>query len=251
MCPSRHHVDPPPSDDASTAYTEAAVGLAVVAGAYLMSSRSGGFQRLVGWVERHRPRRADDLMVTGGVAAIVAVIIAQRRTDRIVRRLRHASRTDALTGLPNRAWLMERLEHALTRRRTNTELAVYFLDLDGYKQVNDRWGHAAGDAVLVEVAHRLQASVRAHDTVARVGGDEFVVLVEDLELAEVELVGKRLRSAIPDSRATARDDLWPLSASIGVALVRDDTETATDLMARADAAMYEAKYSGDGCRISR
>lgn len=172
-----------------------ALGVVVVAGIGVASSRAALFDRVVDWVVRHRRWRMDDLILTGAAATIVGAVLAQRHTKRIVRRLHHASRTDALTGLPNRALLMERIEHGLTRRRRGTELAVYFLDLDGYKQVNDRWGHATGDAVLLEIADRLQASVRTHDTVSRVGGDEFVVLASPRTTPAQDATSIRCRPA--------------------------------------------------------
>jgi diguanylate cyclase (GGDEF)-like protein len=119
---------------------------------------------------------------------------------------------------------------------------VLFIDLDNFKQVNDRLGHAAGDTVLVESARRLQAAVRPGDTVARIGGDEFVAVCEDVDVESALAVGRRLQEALrPPMLAGGREHR--LSASIGVALGDADPDA---LVARADAASYRAKATGRG-----
>jgi diguanylate cyclase (GGDEF)-like protein len=153
-----------------------------------------------------------------------------RREAALARRALH----DPLTGLPNRALLADRLAHALGRLgRTDGCLAVIFLDIDDFKAVNDHHGHAAGDAVLVEVGARLADALRGGDTAARVGGDEFVVLCEDV-------------SDEDEARAIARRLLGVLDrrASMGVALACHGGARADALVRAADAAMYAVKRRG-------
>ena len=153
---------------------------------------------------------------------------------------------DALTGLANRTSLGPALEQAIERtRRHRSKLAGVFIDLDGFKQVNDVHGHAAGDAFLVEVARRLRRTLRASDVVARLGGDEFFVVLEQMQdTAAVErvvskLAGEMLRPYDLFGGAKAR-----VSASLGVSLFPDDAGDAATLMAHADKAMYAAKRAG-------
>src|SRR5712671_4534562 len=154
--------------------------------------------------------------------------------------------TDPLTGLANRTSLGPALEQAVERaRRRGTRLAGVFIDLDGFKQVNDMYGHDAGDRFLVEVARRLRANLRAVDVVARLGGDEFFVVLEDVqdEAAVENIVRKLLAEAVRPyafhGGAQAR-----VSASIGVSLFPDNSADATGLVKHADMAMYSAKQAG-------
>jgi diguanylate cyclase (GGDEF)-like protein len=160
--------------------------------------------------------------------------------------------TDRLTGLGGRELLLDRLERCARRcARTGEAFALMFCDLDGFKLVNDVFGHDAGDRVLVEVATRLLALVRPSDTVARFGGDEFVILVEDLEDPDVVVgVAQRIVNAIAEPIALAHSDAT-IGVSIGVAVSGDAVsgdpdETPAALLARADTAMYEAKNRGKG-----
>ncbi|KAB0641064.1 putative bifunctional diguanylate cyclase/phosphodiesterase [Burkholderia latens] len=152
---------------------------------------------------------------------------------------------DELTDLPNRRTLMERIEAAIqTERQSNTTFAVLFMDLDGFKTINDSLGHTAGDEVLKAFARRLQQCVRASDTVARLGGDEFVVLLENVSsIDDVERAAEHVLNRM-------RDGLWndaqPLQVtpSIGIALYPRDGDTVEVLLKHADVAMYEAKRAG-------
>lgn len=151
---------------------------------------------------------------------------------------------DPLTGLANRALLGERLRGALARdARTGASTGVMFLDLNGFKDVNDRHGHAAGDAVLRGVADRLRAGVRPSDTVARVGGDEFVILVENATDAGLEALSRRLQNAVCTPIGVAGQTL-NVGVSVGVALATGGSVEAQDLLSQADARMYDAKRSG-------
>jgi len=153
--------------------------------------------------------------------------------------------SDALTGLANRTSLAPSLEQAVQRtRRRKSRLAVVFLDLDGFKQINDAHGHDAGDALLIEVGNRLRAHLRAGDLVARLGGDEFLVVLEDVQdLAPVETVAKKLLGAILRPYALAGREA-SVTASIGISVFPDDAADAGALMKHADTAMYAAKQKG-------
>jgi diguanylate cyclase (GGDEF)-like protein len=152
---------------------------------------------------------------------------------------------DPLTGLANRGLLEERLRAVLSRdARTGDSTGVLFLDLDGFKQVNDEYGHQVGDAVLRGVAGRLQAAVRPADTVARLGGDEFVVLVEGASADGVEVLADRLREAVAEPLPVGDLDLH-VGVSVGVALSESGASDPSALLARADRRMYAEKRGGD------
>jgi diguanylate cyclase (GGDEF)-like protein len=159
-------------------------------------------------------------------------------------RLWHLANHDGLTGLPNRMQCLDRLDQALARtRREGRSTAVLFCDLDRFKQVNDSFGHAGGDTLLIAIAHRLRAAVRESDTVARLGGDEFVVISEDFgDLAGIETLAGRL-IAVANQPVVLGEATTDVGLSVGIAVATADS-TVEELMARADAAVYEAKRSG-------
>jgi diguanylate cyclase (GGDEF)-like protein/PAS domain S-box-containing protein len=163
------------------------------------------------------------------------------------RKLRQLATHDYLTGLPNRLLLYDRLELALNRfARYGTPVALMFCDLDGFKPVNDAYGHQVGDAVLTEVADRIHSVVRDTDTAARLGGDEFAVLVEGVDdLDQLTNVAERLVAAIAEpvrvNGATAR-----VGVSVGIVVASEGCSEPDDLVAAADAAMYRAKEEGRG-----
>ncbi len=152
---------------------------------------------------------------------------------------------DPLTGLPNRLLLQQRLEHAALRsRRSHSTSAVLFVDLDRFKMVNDTYGHGVGDALLVAVAVRLSALVRPGDTLARVSGDEFVIVCEDLtEPRDVELLAARLDAAFAEVFRLGPVEL-AMTASVGVAYCGPGEAITGQLLAAADTAMYTAKRGG-------
>jgi len=161
-------------------------------------------------------------------------------------RLRMIAHYDGLTGLPNRLLLTERLRHAITvARRNQTLLAVVFLDLDGFKEVNDTYGHSAGDELLKVLSDRMQQTLRDCDTVARLGGDEFVILLPDLARKEnCRPVLERLLTSLC-CPVTLSQGHAGVSASIGVSLSSLDKEVDADILIRqADMAMYQAKQNG-------
>jgi diguanylate cyclase (GGDEF)-like protein len=159
--------------------------------------------------------------------------------------LAHRALHDALTGLPNRILFLDRLTYALAQSaRQESSLAVFFLDLDGFKGVNDRLGHLAGDALLKAMAGRLLAWVRPGDTVSRFGGDEFTVLVREVGGSEeAAQIAQRLTEAVRAPVGVEGEEI-SLTPSIGVVL-GDSTQKPEDLLERADKAMYSAKRRAD------
>lgn len=175
-------------------------------------------------------------------------ITARRAAEQ---RLTEYALHDELTGLPNRRLLLERCEHAFARARSgrgdNTSVAALFVDLDGFKAINDGAGHDAGDQVLIDVANDLKSMLRPADTVARIGGDEFIVLLEqDDGLEHLRTVAGRI-TAIIRRQVTTDTDSLALSASVGIArvdLAHEPDVSPDQLLRRADAAMYRAKERG-------
>ncbi|MCP4300782.1 MAG: sensor domain-containing diguanylate cyclase [Gammaproteobacteria bacterium] len=190
---------------------------------------------------------ASDFLAHLGVIASFCVENAVNRA-----RLLRSGFTDVLTGWHNRRYLTVRLSEELARaRRDDAQLVCLMLDIDHFKRVNDNWGHAAGDAVLREIAQRIESQVRASDVAARYGGEEFVVLLPGTEVASALLLAERIRVAVS---ATPIDlpsgEKVTITASIGISDVHpapdaDDLKTVGDsLIARADVALYAAKSAG-------
>ncbi|SOD71407.1 PAS domain S-box-containing protein/diguanylate cyclase (GGDEF)-like protein [Jatrophihabitans sp. GAS493] len=183
------------------------------------------------------PRRA------GGFIGTVEDITARRAWET---QLAYQAGHDALTGLANRRNLMETLSELLTSRRTRDhKLAILFCDLDGFKRINDTLGHDAGDRVLIEVAQRLSATARDHDLVARIAGDEFVVVIREIhDIADAEAAaGRQLAALVPAFHVAGQS--VRISASIGLALA-EDYDDPTSLLRAADRGMYIAKGTGQG-----
>jgi diguanylate cyclase (GGDEF)-like protein/PAS domain S-box-containing protein len=192
-------------------------------------------------VALERELAEEELVFARTIANTMATALERLRSEE---RMRHEAVHDPLTGLANRTLLRDRLEHALARSEREEDLAtgVLFLDLDNFKQVNDAYGHAAGDAVLVELGRRLRTAVRPADTVARLGGDEFVVVCEEVDAETALALGRRLEAAIREPLEVG-GVTHLLSASIGIALGRTDPDA---LLGDADTAVYEAKAAGRG-----
>jgi diguanylate cyclase (GGDEF)-like protein len=179
---------------------------------------------------------------------------AQRRAERIAAadlrqkleaELRRQALHDALTGLPNRALFVERARHAL-ERRDPSPMVVCFLDLDEFKDVNDTFGHSAGDELLRSIAARLTHCLRPEDTVARFGGDEFAILLENTDLPEAVEIVQRLQ-ALASTPMLVGDDEVLAHTSVGLTVTAGREVTSEQLLAEADAAMYAAKARGGNC----
>jgi diguanylate cyclase (GGDEF)-like protein/PAS domain S-box-containing protein/excisionase family DNA binding protein len=183
-----------------------------------------------------RPRRA----------SFVLDITDQKRNEQ---RLSYAANHDMLTGLPNRALFYDRLEHALhIAARERTSLAVFQIDLDRFKTINDRYGHAAGDQVLKMVAQRISEAVRASDTVARLGGDEFAVILPQADEAGALQVAGKIRASVFPLIELGDCDV-SVGASVGISLYPEHAGDGSTLMHYADQAMYLAKSAGGGAAV--
>ena len=183
-----------------------------------------------------------DIELLKFVSTQVAAAIERKQTEIW---LQHAARHDPLTDLPNRSLIRDRMTTALARaRRDRTGLSLLYLDLDMFKQVNDSFGHGVGDSLLQEVAHRLKRCVRESDTVGRMGGDEFVVLLASIQSPEhAPLVAEKVRLALCRPFDLAGHPM-SISPSIGIALYPEHGDDCEQLIRRADEAMYRAKQDG-------
>jgi len=181
----------------------------------------------------------------GEVTGAVIVFRDVTATRVLEMKLTHAAQHDSLTGLPNRALLSDRVGQAIAlAQRQNSQAAVLFLDLDGFKQINDSLGHLAGDRVLQSVAKRLLECVRTPDSVSRQGGDEFVVLLQELHSPEdVATTARRILEAVEEAHSIDHQLVY-VSGSIGVSVYPGDARDVDTLFRNADAAMYQAKKNG-------
>lgn len=173
---------------------------------------------------------------------MIAIGVLLTFLEEEIERTEHLALHDPLTGLPNRRLLEDRLGNMLERaERNQIRAAVLMIDLNGFKQINDTYGHAVGDEFLREAALRLGTHVRKADTLARSGGDEFTVLVSDIMQSDgAEILARKLQGEL-DQPVAVRDLQLCVSASIGVALYPEDGRTANELCAKADAEMYQSK----------
>jgi diguanylate cyclase (GGDEF)-like protein len=165
--------------------------------------------------------------------------------------LQHMAMHDTLTGLPNRALILDRADQAMARaRRDNTEIGLMFLDLDGFKGINDTFGHATGDELLCAVAARLTGLLRTSDTVGRLGGDEFVVLTEGSSLDDgVERVAERIRNALAEPFVLSHPETRTVYTHVSIGIATGVRASADDLLRDADVALYEAKDAGKDCSV--
>jgi diguanylate cyclase (GGDEF)-like protein len=191
---------------------------------------------------------AQDYLVKGTVngeslAQAMRHAVERQRNER---HLAELALRDPLTGLPNRVLFADRLNHALatTGRFRADELVVMFIDLDGFKAVNDEHGHAAGDELLVQAAQRLLGQLRTSDTVARLGGDEFVVLCEHVARKSALAAARRVSDALAEPYSLSTCEVT-VSAAVGVAIALSHEDSGS-LLKRADTAMYDAKRNGPG-----
>ena len=198
-----------------------------------------------------RDHASDFLGHLGVIASYCVENVANRS------RLMRSGFTDVLTGWHNRRYLQVRINEELARaQRDNTNIVCLMLDIDHFKRVNDTWGHAAGDAVLRELAHRIEAQVRASDVAARYGGEEFVVILPNIDTATGVVLAERIRIAVSATPITLPNgDEKTITASIGIAEIcpekglRDLRTLGDSLLARADVALYSAKSGGRDCVV--
>lgn len=222
-----------PVDDAHDAGMDSIFHIALgadadVLGTLVLRGRAG----IAGFDERERELLAY-------IAEQLAAAIERRHMQA---RLQYLALHDPLTGLPNRALFFDHLQTALARaRRNGSRIAVLYLDLDRFKQVNDHHGHAAGDQMLREVACRLSGCIRESDVVGRLGGDEFVILLDGIKAADcADIVGGKVVAALTAPCEFAGQSL-PIMPSIGAAVYPEDGDSADELIQHADRAMYRSK----------
>jgi diguanylate cyclase (GGDEF)-like protein/PAS domain S-box-containing protein len=187
----------------------------------------------------------EDLDFAAGLCTLIALAQEAEQRQLAEAKLRRLAHFDALTGLPNRHLLLDRLKQALAfAQRHRSRVGLMFIDLDRFKTINDSLGHLVGDKLLVEVARRLTASLRTEDSVARIGGDEFVVVLQDLRnIQDAATVAQNLLNAIePPYRIDGRD--LHVSGSVGIAVYPEDGRDIETLMRNADTAMYHVKDAG-------
>lgn len=187
------------------------------------------------------------MLTIAAMAGMVAAMTGQLkdRTIDLVRQQYLVARTDAMTGLPNRLTLETRLQHSIEEaQRVGASVAVFFLDLDRFKNINDTLGHKVGDKLLVEVSHRLNSSVRAVDTVGRMGGDEFILVQEHItSMEDATLLAGKVLELLGQSFRVDGHDLH-CSVSIGISIFPQHGNDVTSLLKHADIAMFHAKASG-------
>jgi diguanylate cyclase (GGDEF)-like protein len=181
-------------------------------------------------------------VVIGG--ATIAALLVIARMGGLMEALESAALHDSLTGLPNRRLLLDRIGQAFRRsERTGAPLAIVFIDLGGFKKVNDRYGHDAGDQALIEIGRRIRGAVRTSDTVARLGGDEFVILCEGIDQTDGETLMQRVRRDVSEP-IDVNGQLVEINVDLGIAFEMVPAEgNASQLLVAADRAMYHAKQA--------
>jgi diguanylate cyclase (GGDEF)-like protein len=235
--------------------TTAALYVSVVAATGWHISAANLFLRLVilvilGFVTGFLSRESAQRLLSLGEARAESESRA-RQLELLAAEKEHLSLHDPLTGLPNRALFHDRVEHALAAaHRSRRPFAVMLLDLDRFKEVNDSLGHAAGDAVLCAVGPRLAHELREGDTLARLGGDEFALLLPEVaDAGAAAAAGRRICAAL-EQPFVVDGVVLDLEASVGVALLAGEDDTADQLLTRADLAMYRAKELRSGCELA-
>ena len=222
-----------------------------------LATEYNAFEKLHAYSREHEDLELDELFTLLMILSVAFSVFSLRRVNELrheVRIRKKAEETirkmayyDSLTGLPNRTLLKDRLVHIMAyARRQKTQFAVLFIDLDGFKKINDSLGHDYGDEVLKNVSQRMLDAVRDVDTVARFGGDEFIVVMESVKgLEEINFITQRVFDALMKTHLLA-DQKLQVSASIGISVFPDDGDTCDLLIKHADTAMYESKSNGKG-----
>jgi len=239
--------------DQSTANTVPLAARTLVqlnAQAHVLRTEVRSLQRSLAKVQREVSADRSAQLVEANERLVLAALQAQITADTATQDLDKLSRScqrDPLTDTPNRALMLDRLENALTMaQRRGTQVAILFLDLDHFKEINDTLGHATGDAVLQLVARRMASAVRDSDAVSRHGGDEFLMLLMEVsKLEDAAVIAKKVLQDIAETSTVLGHPLQ-LSASVGIALYPQDGMDASALIALADAAMYRSKRRGGG-----
>ncbi|KAF1042512.1 MAG: putative signaling protein [Herbaspirillum frisingense] len=233
----------------------------LLVGAALVASACTGLRAVVIMPDAHshalhsvtREHLVNGIVFVAFLTMALALVVSGAQRNRVLKKivgrtndkLLHFATHDVLTGLPNRALLSDRIQHAIqVARRNGKPFAVLFMDLDGFKGINDTLGHAVGDGLLVAVAQRIRACIRGEDMVARIGGDEFVVVMGNLPSPEVvEHLSENILAALRQD-FEIEDARLRVTSSIGIAVYPNSGDSVDALMKNADAAMYEAKQSG-------
>jgi diguanylate cyclase (GGDEF)-like protein len=202
---------------------------------------------LAGWL-RVRALPSPGLALLVVAASVLVLVAARERLERERESLRSVAESDPLTGIANRRLLLSRAEYEIARHlRARQKFALVMLDLDGFKLLNDRFGHTAGDELLCDVAAALSRAMRGQDTVARIGGDEFCVLAPQTDKLHAMPLARRIADTV--SAATA--GIETLRASVGIAVFPDDGRDAAALLHAADTRLLSAKRSRQGARARR
>jgi diguanylate cyclase (GGDEF)-like protein/PAS domain S-box-containing protein len=189
---------------------------------------------------------ATPLFKQGRLSQVYASFEDITRRVQLSHELQHQASTDYLTGVANRRSLMQRVHSEFERsmRHPTVHCCVLAIDLDEFKQINDTWGHATGDAVLIHVARLMREATRQHDVVGRSGGEEFTLLLPDTDIDEAQALAERLRQRIADTPTRHDGHAVPITVSIGIATIRRSDPDADAVLARADRALYQAKHQG-------
>jgi diguanylate cyclase (GGDEF)-like protein len=195
--------------------------------------------------ENPRQWTANEQEFAALIASDISLSLEIDKRKIIEKHLEHQAYHDSLTGLPNRALFLDRIEQEIRHAsREDSNLAILFLDLDNFKQINDSLGHSAGDTVLVSIAEKLKKALREIDTIARLGGDEFIILLSDFKRVEdINDIALKLFDAVQQPLAVNNNELF-VTASIGISVFPDDGRSAEILLRNADTAMYRAKEKG-------
>ena len=224
---------------------------------FALATEYNAFENLNAFSRDHEDLELDELFTLLMILSVALSIFSFRRVVELRHEIQERKLAeekvhklayyDSLTGLANRTLLKDRLVHIMAHaRRQKTQLAILFIDLDGFKQINDTLGHNYGDEVLKNVAQRMLGAVRDVDTVARLGGDEFIVVLEGVNgLQEINIIVRRIFDTLMKHHFLTEQKLL-VTPSIGISVFPDDGSTCDVLIKHADSAMYQSKSAGKG-----